>query len=135
MVGGWGLHSHFHVQPNNSVEVVLLLCCVVVGVVTIYTAISRCFLSFFLGGGFQVILGQKMSYWQAQPKPQLRLTPYWFIGRAQNTNNSSIPRELFKSFLLFFAIYITLFGLLCTKWVIQNVSELTFLAYIYQIKG
>ena len=34
MVGGgwggwWGLHSHFHVQPNYSVEVVLLvvLCC------------------------------------------------------------------------------------------------------------
>ena len=23
--GGWGLHSHFHVQPNYSVEVVL--CC------------------------------------------------------------------------------------------------------------
>ena len=35
MVGeGGGVHSHFHVQPNNSVEVVLLLCCVVVGVVT-----------------------------------------------------------------------------------------------------
>ena len=31
--GGWGLHSHFHVQPNNCVEVVLR--CVVVGVVTI----------------------------------------------------------------------------------------------------
>ena len=29
VVGGWGLHSHFHVQPNNCVEVVL--CCVVVG--------------------------------------------------------------------------------------------------------
>ena len=28
-----GLHSHFHVQPNFSVEVAL--CCVVVGVVTI----------------------------------------------------------------------------------------------------
>ena len=27
--GGWGLQSHFHVQPNYSVEVVLLvvLCC------------------------------------------------------------------------------------------------------------
>ena len=31
-VVGWGLHSHFCVQPNYSVEVVL--CCVVVGVVT-----------------------------------------------------------------------------------------------------
>ena len=30
---GWGLHSHFFVQPNYSVEVVLR--CVVVGVVTI----------------------------------------------------------------------------------------------------
>ena len=31
--GGWsGLKSHFHVQPNNCVEVVLR--CVVVGVVT-----------------------------------------------------------------------------------------------------
>ena len=29
----WGLQSHFHVQPNNCVEVVLR--CVVVGVVTI----------------------------------------------------------------------------------------------------
>ena len=29
-----GVHSHFHVQPNFSVEVVLWLCCVVVGVVT-----------------------------------------------------------------------------------------------------
>ena len=29
-----GVHSHFRVQPNCSVEVVL--CCVVVGVVTIY---------------------------------------------------------------------------------------------------
>ena len=28
----WGLQSHFHVQPNNCVEVVLR--CVVVGVVT-----------------------------------------------------------------------------------------------------
>ena len=29
MVGGWGLQSQFHVQPNYSVEVVLLvvLCC------------------------------------------------------------------------------------------------------------
>ena len=33
VVGGWGLHSHFHVLPNNCVEVVLR--CVVVGVVTI----------------------------------------------------------------------------------------------------
>ena len=33
--GVWwgGVHSHFHVQPNYSVEDVL--CCVVVGVVTI----------------------------------------------------------------------------------------------------
>ena len=30
--GGWGLQSHFHVQPNNCVEVVYR--CVVVGVVT-----------------------------------------------------------------------------------------------------
>ena len=30
-----GLHSHFRVQPNYSVEAVLFLCCVVVGVVTI----------------------------------------------------------------------------------------------------
>ena len=32
MVVGWGLHSHFHVQPNYSIEVVLR--CVVVGVMT-----------------------------------------------------------------------------------------------------
>ena len=31
--GGWGLQSHFRVQPNNCVEVVLR--CVVVRVVTI----------------------------------------------------------------------------------------------------
>ena len=31
-VGGWGLQSHFRVQPNHCVEVVLR--CVVVGVVT-----------------------------------------------------------------------------------------------------
>ena len=31
---GWGLQSHFHVQSNHSVEVVLRR--VVVGVVTIY---------------------------------------------------------------------------------------------------
>ena len=30
----WSLHSHFRVQPNNCVEVVLR--CVVVGVETIY---------------------------------------------------------------------------------------------------
>ena len=30
-----GVHGHFHVQPNYSVEVVLWLCCVVVGVVSI----------------------------------------------------------------------------------------------------
>ena len=37
-MGGMGLggvHSHFCVQANCSVEVVLWLCCVVVGVVTI----------------------------------------------------------------------------------------------------
>ena len=33
-----GLHSHFHVQPNYSVEVAL--CCVVVGVVTIIENVS-----------------------------------------------------------------------------------------------
>ena len=37
-VGLGGLHSHFHVQPNYSVEVVL--CCVVIGVVTIFPEIS-----------------------------------------------------------------------------------------------
>ena len=34
-VGWGGMHSHFFVQPNYSVEVVLWLCYVVVGVVTI----------------------------------------------------------------------------------------------------
>ena len=35
-LGYWGgIHFHFHVQSNNSVEVVLWLCCVVVGVVTV----------------------------------------------------------------------------------------------------
>ena len=34
MVAGGGMHSHFRVQPNCSVEVVLGLCCVLVGVVT-----------------------------------------------------------------------------------------------------
>ena len=33
MGGGWGLHSYFHVQPNNCVEVGLRF--VVVAVVTI----------------------------------------------------------------------------------------------------
>ena len=33
---GWDFHSLFHVQHNYSVEVVLWLCCVVVGVVTIF---------------------------------------------------------------------------------------------------
>ena len=34
---GWGrVNSHFCVQPDYSVEVVLWLCCAVVGVVTIY---------------------------------------------------------------------------------------------------
>ena len=36
--GWWGLHSHFHVQPNYSVEVVLH--CVVVGVVTTLTFVE-----------------------------------------------------------------------------------------------
>ena len=39
VVGWGGMHSHFHVQPNYSADVVadvvLWLCCVVVGVVTI----------------------------------------------------------------------------------------------------
>ena len=38
---GVGVHSPFRVQPNYSVEVVLLLCCVVVGDVTINTTIKR----------------------------------------------------------------------------------------------
>ena len=33
-VGWWGLESHFPVQPNYSVEVLLSLCCVFVGFVT-----------------------------------------------------------------------------------------------------
>ena len=38
----WGaMHIHFRVKPNYSVEVVLWLCCVVVGVVTINTKIKR----------------------------------------------------------------------------------------------
>ena len=41
---GWGLQSHFHVQPNNCVEVVLR--CVVVGVVTIFSTLSYVFLLF-----------------------------------------------------------------------------------------
>ena len=39
---GWGLHSHFHVQPNYSVEVELR--CVVVGIVTI----SICCISYHI---------------------------------------------------------------------------------------
>ena len=35
-----GVQSHFHVQPNCSVEVVLWLCCVVVGVVTIFFSLE-----------------------------------------------------------------------------------------------
>ena len=35
VVGRGGLHNHFCVQPDYSFEVVLWLCCVVVGVVTI----------------------------------------------------------------------------------------------------
>ena len=34
-LGGWGLPSNFRVQPNCSAEVEVVLCCVVVGVVTI----------------------------------------------------------------------------------------------------
>ena len=34
VLGGGGVQSHFHVQPNYSVEVVLWLCSVVVGIVT-----------------------------------------------------------------------------------------------------
>ena len=37
--GGGGVCSHFHAQPNYSVE--LVLCCVVVGVVTIVTFQTR----------------------------------------------------------------------------------------------
>ena len=33
--GGWGLHSHFRVQPNYSIDVVLCCVVLVVGVVTI----------------------------------------------------------------------------------------------------
>ena len=39
MGGGWGLHSHFHVQPNYSVEV--MLCCVVIGVVPIFSFFEK----------------------------------------------------------------------------------------------
>ena len=44
MVGGWGgvvvdLHSHFCVQPDNCVEVVLR--CVVVGVVTTFGTLKE----------------------------------------------------------------------------------------------
>ena len=39
MVVGWGLQSHFRVQPNNCVEVVLYY--VVVGVVTIIMIIKE----------------------------------------------------------------------------------------------
>ena len=28
----WGLHSHFRIQPNYSVVIEVVLCCVVVGV-------------------------------------------------------------------------------------------------------
>ena len=35
---GWGLQSHFHVQPNNCVEVVLR--CVIVGVVLITVVVD-----------------------------------------------------------------------------------------------
>ena len=38
LCGGWGLISHFRVQPNHCVEVVLR--CVVVGVVTIVRIFS-----------------------------------------------------------------------------------------------
>ena len=33
---GWGLQSHFHLQPNYSVELVMWLCSVVNGVMTIW---------------------------------------------------------------------------------------------------
>ena len=39
--GGGGVHSHFHVQPNYCIEVVLWMCCVVVGDVTIHLVFCR----------------------------------------------------------------------------------------------
>ena len=62
VVGGWGLQSHFHVQPNNCVEVVLR--CVDVGVVTIeYTVKGK-------GGMFLIVVtlvlektGLSENYW------------------------------------------------------------------------
>ena len=47
-----------------------------------------------------------------------------------------LPRnhQNFSKISYFFAIYIMLYGLLCTECVVQNVSELTILAYFYQIK-
>ena len=57
---GWGLHTHFHVQPNYSVEVMLWLCCVVVGVVTIYCSCCFCFVV-VNDVVFVVVLSQKPS--------------------------------------------------------------------------
>ena len=41
VVGCLGLHSHFCVPPKYSVEVVLWLSCVVVGVVTIFEILKQ----------------------------------------------------------------------------------------------
>ena len=57
-VGGvWGLHSHFHVQPNYSVEVVL--CCVVIRVVTninLNSLILVCTVCFILKAYFTLVM-------------------------------------------------------------------------------
>ena len=52
----WGLHSPFHVQPNYSVAV--MLCCVVVGVVTIGNARSYVELSM----GSKKVLKKQVRY-------------------------------------------------------------------------
>ena len=53
----WGLHSHFHVQPNYSVEVVLR--CVVLLTITLQCYSIACF---FYGAPF--LWGKKLLlYW------------------------------------------------------------------------
>ena len=49
-----------------------------------------------------------------------------YIQSPENIQIFLETTRTFHKFPTFFAIYITLFGLLCIEWVVQNVSELTF---------
>ena len=86
-LGGGDMQSHFHVQSNFSVEVVLRLCCVVIWV-WVVTKMSEKINNFLRRGGLYPFTGNSAAWQNMIHKQELRsytLLPLYLFSKGRSS--------------------------------------------------